>query len=90
MPSATEPEASTSASLDGSEEEIKLGHATDSKTEPINAEGQRTYPSQLSKDVEQADAHPIDGDWYEPKNFYIIMRHKAVPAIWNRLTFGMK
>lgn len=34
------------------------------------------------------DLHPIEGAWAEPKNLWIILRYKAVPAIGRVLTYG--
>ncbi|KAH6913664.1 sodium:inorganic phosphate symporter [Coprinopsis sp. MPI-PUGE-AT-0042] len=45
----------------------------------------KVYPSALAEAIEK---HPIDGAWAEPKNFYIIMRYRAVPFIKKVLTHG--
>ncbi|GAA5836496.1 hypothetical protein JCM11251_007093 [Rhodosporidiobolus azoricus] len=41
------------------------------------------------KDVENADPHPIEGAWAEPKNLYIILRYKTVPFFKRILTHGL-
>ncbi|GAA6055408.1 hypothetical protein JCM3770_006976 [Rhodotorula araucariae] len=47
------------------------------------------HQSALNKEIEQADPHPIEGAWAEPKNLWIIMRYKAVPWIVKKATHGM-
>ncbi|GAA6003426.1 hypothetical protein JCM10207_000329 [Rhodosporidiobolus poonsookiae] len=47
------------------------------------------HPSQLNKEVEQVDEHPIEGAWATPKNLYIILRYKSLPFIKNVFTHGL-
>ncbi|GAA6007815.1 hypothetical protein JCM11491_003974 [Sporobolomyces phaffii] len=37
--------------------------------------------SSLAKEVEKVDPHPLDGPWYEPENFWIVVRYKTLPFI---------
>ncbi|GAA6003422.1 hypothetical protein JCM10207_000327 [Rhodosporidiobolus poonsookiae] len=46
-------------------------------------------PSQLHKEVEKVDEHPIEGAWAEPKNLYIIFRYKAFPFLKGIVTHGL-
>ena len=76
--------------------EVPLDEEKKGEISPLDKLEQETVPkkqnafdSLLARQLERSEQHPISGDWYEPKNFAIIMRHKAVPWILHKLTFGM-
>ncbi|GAA5854926.1 hypothetical protein JCM8547_004122 [Rhodosporidiobolus lusitaniae] len=47
------------------------------------------HESNLNREVEKHDEHPIEGAWAEPKNLYIILRYKTVPFFKKIVTHGL-
>lgn len=55
----------------------------------ISAETHQPQHSNLNREVEKADPHPIEGAWAEPKNLYIILRYKTLPFFKKLATHGL-
>ncbi|GAA6009004.1 inorganic phosphate transporter [Rhodotorula paludigena] len=54
-----------------------------------SADSSAQHDSHLAKQFEKVDEHPLDGPWYEPSNFYIVMRYKAGPWIKHKLFYSL-
>ncbi|GAA5903075.1 hypothetical protein JCM6882_006960, partial [Rhodosporidiobolus microsporus] len=83
------PDASPAARCD--EESARSTEDKLYEEEGLNADGVAIpgHVSALGKEVEQADPHPIEGAWAEPKNLYIIFRYKAGPFLKRVFTHGL-
>lgn len=71
------------------EEKKGASSPLDKLDEHIEPKKQNAFDSLLARQLERSEQHPISGDWYEPRNLSIIVRHKAVPWVLHKLTYGM-
>ncbi len=63
--------------------------SADEKQEPTDAPPAASG-APLPAALKDVDAHPIEGEWYRPKNLYIIGRYKSIPWVWFILSHGTK
>lgn len=91
MYSETKPEpSSTSASSETDEDKIEAGPASkpdalDRDEKPAEAPKSQSI---LARQLEQLERHPLDGAWYEPRNFVILVKYRTVPWILSTLLHG--
>jgi len=87
---ASAPAASSNKStLSQSSDEEKV-HPTDANMEGARPAvySQPKETSWLEKQYAKLDEYPVEGNWYEPRNLRIILKHRAFPRILKALTYG--
>ncbi|KAJ9120132.1 hypothetical protein QFC22_003030 [Naganishia vaughanmartiniae] len=65
------------------------GSSKEKSLQPDGLDGVNTVPqeSKLEQEVEALERQ-IEGAWILPKNLWILLRHRAFPAVWKILTHG--